>query len=296
MATPYGVRTPRNESMEILWELFRIGKNQTIGNIYYVHGFNGNNTNDGLSPSSPLLTIVAALAKCVDDRDDYIIVMDCWQQDTFPINVNKSRVHILGAGHWGGMYPRMTPTGDTAIFTISTKGYIEIAYFSLGAGATHASIEFISASSEGRCWIHDVWLGHSETGQDGIKSTTGESPEHLIENCVFGKLLTRDGIRLEAVSTRTIIRNNLFRRVPGVGINVVAINTDLGAILDNKFSIAAAAAAGAAITIAAGAVGCMVNGNVAMEVGGLTTNNPYVDNGACDWGVNWRGNVVTFPV
>lgn len=291
----YGARTPRS-SLELLHDLYRLQREKIIGNIYFVDGFAGLNTNDGLSRSSPFQTIAYALTQCVNDRDDYIIVMDCWQQDVFPINVNKSRVHILGAGHWGGMYPRMSPTGDTAIFTISTRGYIEIAYFSLGAGATHASIEFISATSEGRCWIHDIWFGHTETGQDGIKSTVGESPEHLIENCVFGKLLTRDGIRLEAVSTRTIIRNNLFRLVPGVGINVVAINTDLGAIIGNKFSIAAAAAAGAAITIAAGAVGCLVDDNHAMEAGGNTTNNPFSDAGACDWGVNWRGDVVTYPV
>ena len=291
-----GVRQPRNFSMEALWELYRLQREKIIGDIFFVDAFAGLNTYDGLSRSSPVQTIAYALDQCVDDHDDYIICMDTWQQDTFPINVNKSRVHILGAGHWGGMYPRMAPTEDTAIFTISTKGYIEIGNFSLGAGATHASIEFISATSEGRSWLHDVWFGHTETGQDGIKSTIGESPEHLIERCVFGKLLTRDGIRLEAVSTRTIIRENLFRLVPGVGIDVVAINTDLGAILDNRFSLEAQAAQGAAITIAAGAVGCMVDGNKAMEAGAATTNNPYEDAGACDWGVNWRGNVVTYPV
>lgn len=297
MATPYGARTPRNESVEDLQEMYRLGKNMTVGNIYYVNGPPyGNNSNDGLSPSSPLLTILAALGKCVDNRDDYIIVMDCYQQEPFPINVNRARVHILGVANWGGMFTQMFPPGDTAIFTITTKGYIEIAYFSLGAGSHHAPIEFLSTTLEARSWVHDCWLGAQWTAQDGILTAVGESPEIMIERCLFGKQLTRDGVRIEGASTRTIIRNNLFRQIPGIGINVVAINTDLGAILDNRFSLAAQAAQGSAITIAAGAVGCMVDGNVAMEAGGNTTNNPYVDAGACDWGVNWRGDVVTYPV
>lgn len=268
----------------------------TVGNIYYVNGTSGNNSNDGLTPTTPLLTIFAALAKCVDNHDDYIIVIECWQQETFPINVSKSRVHILGVGHMGGMAPAMQPPTDTAIFTITTKGYIEIAYFNLGSGATHAAIEFLSTTLEARSWIHDVWFGHSYAGQDGIKTAVGENPEITIEYCIFGKLLTRDGIRIEGASTRTIIRYNIFRLVPGVGINVVAINTDLGAIIGNKFSLTPAAAAGSAITIGAGAVGCLCDDNHAMEAGGATTQNPYVDGGACDWGVNWRGDVVGYPV
>lgn len=300
MATPYGAKIPRDASKEALRELYLLGKNQSCGQIFYVDSTHGNAANDGLSPDSALVTIAAALVKCVNDHDDYIIVMDCYQQETFPIEVNKSRVHILGVSHWGGMFAQMVPPTDTAIFTINTKGYVEIAYFNLGAvnaQAVHAPIEFISAISEGRTWIHDCWFGHSWAVHDGIRVLAGtEAPECLIEHCVFGKLTSRDGIRIEGQSTRTIIRENIFRLVAGIGIDVVAINTDLGAIIGNKFSLPAGAGAGAAITIAAGAVGCLCDDNHAMEAGAATTANPYSDAGACDWGMNYRGDVVTFPV
>lgn len=303
MALPrrYAARTPREPSIEALREMYRLGKNMTLGEIYYVDSTYGAVNNDGLSPNSALSTILAALNLCANDNDDVIIVKDSYQQETFPIEINKSRVHILGVGHWGGMFPQMIPqagTPDRAIFTINTKGYIEIANFNLGAGATHASIEFISAVMEGRTWIHDVWFGHSNGGQDGIKVAAGtEAPENLIERCVFGKLLTRDGIRIEGQSTRTNIINNIFRNVAAVGIDCVNVTgLDIGAILDNRFSLRAQAALGAAITIAAAtAVGGPIDNNHAMEGKVITTNVPYLDAGACDWGLNWRHLTVCPP-
>jgi len=222
-------------------------------------------------------------------------VMDCYQQETFPINIDKSRVHILGVANWGGMYTQMFPAGDTAIFTITTKGYIEIAYFSLGAGSHHAPIEFLSITLEARSWIHNCWLGVQWPAQDGILTAVGESPEIMIEHCLFGKLLTRDGIRIEGASTRTIIRYNIFREVALVGIHVVAINTDLGAIIGNRFSLPPQAGTGAAIDIAAGSVGCLIDDNHAMEGKIITTNVPYRDLGGCNWGLNWRHVTVCPP-
>jgi len=296
---PHGARLPRNLSVEALRELYRIQRNQIIGDIYYVDAFNGNDDWDGLSPGSPLCTIAHALTHCANDHDDFIIIMNCWQQDTFPVAINKSMVHILGASHWGGMFQAMQPPTDTAVFTIDTKGYIEVGYLNLGAGDTHACIEFIGTVPEGRTWIHDVWMGHSYTARDGINiASTKEAPECMVERCVFGKILTRDGIRIEGQSTRTNIMNSIFRNVPGVGIHSLnELGLDIGAILGNRFSLLAQAAAGAAITIvSANAVGGPIDDNRAMEAGGNTANNPYSDAGACDWGVNWRGDVVTYPV
>jgi len=296
---PNGARLPRNSSVEALRELYRIQRNQIIGDIYYVDAFNGNDTWDGLSPSSPLCTIAHALTHCQNDHDDFIIIMNCWQQDTFPVLINKSMVHILGAAHWGGMFQAMQPPTDNAVFTIDTKGYIEIGYLNLGAGETHACIEFIGTFPEARTWIHDVWMGHSYTARDGINiANFKEAPECMIERCVFGKILTRDGICVEGQSTRTNIINNIFRLIPGIGIDFVnLLGLDIGAILGNRFALLAQAAAGAAINIAsANAVGGPIDDNRAMEGGGATTNNPYVDGGNCAWGVNWRGVATTYPV
>ena len=53
------------------------------GQAYYVNTagatFPGNNSNDGLSYKTPLLTIKAALAKCVDERNDVIYIINYWQ-------------------------------------------------------------------------------------------------------------------------------------------------------------------------------------------------------------------------
>jgi len=272
------------------------------GNVFFVDGLNGNNLNDGLSPDSPWLTITFALTRCVADNDDIIVVIDCWQQEpAWPVAVNVNRVHIIGVDVENGKYPRMAPPADTAVFNMACE-YFEIAGFSLGAGATHAPIEFNASLGRGR--IHHCWLGYTEAAQDGIRiAALVDAPELLIEDCVFGALLTRDGIRLDGNSTRTIIRNNLIRRVPGIGIHCRTNGSDIAAITGNSIMIALGAAAGAAITLLLGVGNALISGNIVAEDGANPGNNPYRDlsTGVAGtnlnaWGPNYSGIALTFPV
>lgn len=69
---------------------------QPLGKKFHVNGLTGSDGYGGENKKSPMKTIKAALARCVNDRDDLIIVHDCWDQDTYPITIDKSRVHIIG--------------------------------------------------------------------------------------------------------------------------------------------------------------------------------------------------------
>ena len=266
------------------------------GKVVYVDGIAGADPNPPDDPAKPLKTIAYALGLCRNDKDDYIIVLDCWQQDTFPIAVDKSRVHIIGLDVGNGKYPRMAPTGDTAIFVVGEKGYFEIAGFSLGAGAAHGCIEVKTGVTEARGKLHSLWLGWTESGQDGILVPDNtDAPELEIAGCFFGKLLTRDGVRYAGNSTRGVARNNVFRRVGGKGINMLKNGSDIGAILDNVFSIPDAAA-GEAISAAAGAGAALIAGNRAGNLKTDPANNPYVDvTPSNDWVANHAGNTLTFP-
>ena len=266
---------------------------QPMGKIYYVNGNTGSDGYTGESKVTPMKTIKAALAKCVSGRDDYIIVLDHYQE-TFPITVDKSMVHIIGL-KVGQPMVWLTASSDTAIFNVE-EDFVEIAGFEFGAGATHAAIEF--TASKGYGCIRDCVFGWMQAGQDGIRVVAPyEAAETIIENCFFGNNLTRDGIRIDHAMTRGLIQDNLFRSVPGIGINVVSQIT-LGTIRRNKFMLPSDSA-GKAITLGANNSGVFVEDNDAnFGHGDAMLQIPWVDSAGGDantWDNNKRGGVVVFP-
>ena len=264
-----------------------------VGTVYFIHGFNGLDTNDGLTRDTPFLTIAHALDQCVADHDDYIYVLDCWQQEPFPISVDVSRVHIIGVDKENGKLPRMNAPTDTAIFTLDAD-YCEIANLSLNAGVGHAAIEIGSLAGDagGRGAIRGCWFGVTGAGLYGIYvPATFDAPEMLIEKCRFGIGLTSDGIRIAGNITRGVIKKCLIR-AQGIGINVTS-HMNEGWILGNRI-VCAADAAGRAITLT-NTDGIFVDDNRANFGKTVTANNPFVDGGANNWAANYHGNTIVVP-
>lgn len=274
------------------------------GNVYWVDGIGGDDSQEGLTPDKPLLKIDTALGLCINDNNDYIFALDCYQQDTFPIVVDKTRVHIIGLANPYGQYPVMLPTGDTPIFTIGASGiYSEISGFNLSGGATHGCIELTGAVG---VWLHQLMFGGANAGgtpQDGILLVTGSTTsEALIEHNFFlgsgnasGKI-SRDGIQALSTNpmTHTVIRNNVFQGCPGIGVNLGG-NAQSAMILDNKFALDANTA-GAAITLGAATVGCFIDGNRANFGKTAMGLKPYVDGSVLNtWGINYKAITAILP-
>jgi len=276
----------------------------SVGNIFFVHGLAGNNANSGLVPAAPFLTITHALTQCVADHDDYIIVLDHWQE---VVAINVTRVHIIGVTKNATQaFVQMNAAADTAIFTVTAlSNHCEIAGFSFGGGATHAAIEN-QGGTPMQLHIHDCLFGHffaGQTPQDGIDIELNAT-NIRIERCTFygngagtTGTITRDGIRFVGGGDTLggCIRDCRFLNIPGVGINVTT-RFDNGFIEDNRFQVPDGAI-GEAITFAAAAAGnCLVDGNRAAAGGdAVLTNNPFRDlSGAPaasgnDWGQNFSG-------
>lgn len=273
----------------------RVQRPAGIGKVFYVWGGGGDDSQEGTDPNFPLNTIATAIGKCSNSKNDYIFVLDHYQE-TFPISVSVSYVHILGLMSPPAVW--LTASGSTSIFSIAADGF-EIAGFEFGAGSTSAAIEW--GASKGYGTIHDCFFGWMQAGRDGINVTSYEAAGTIIENCWFGSNITRDGIRIAAAMTRGAIRNNIFRRVPGIGINVT-VSMSQGQILDNTFSLDDDVNGEAISLIDAGSEGkIMVFGNRAAN--GMLSNgyayNPYRDtyaNTINDWGLNYQGNRVVEPV
>jgi len=265
---------------------------------------------DGQIPDEPFLTITHALSQCSDDTNDFIFVPNYYQAtgETWPIDISKSQVHVIGIGYSYGPCNWVQPTGDTAAFTISSGATgCEIAGFELGAGENHGCIE-VRGSGVWNIHIHDCGFGSElgMTGAYGIRTGdgthVGELIKALIENNRFGTNLTAAGIEISSLKTGPnsirgcIIQDNLFEVNTGdIGISVAKAGADFGdgGIFDNKF-ILQTDVEGMAITLVATVVGGFVDGNIASVLANEASmdNNPYLTTTACGpaWGLNYKGS------
>ena len=277
-----------------------------IGEEFYVGGAGASDAKSGQIAEEPFLKIATALAQCKSGRHDVIWVQDYWENDTFPIVLNKQCVHILGLSTraLAAQWPRMNG-GAHPIFQIGAQAYCEIAGLSMITDATHPCIEVVSADCQ--IHLHHLALGEHGVAQDGISAPDGgdDLNQSTVEYCIFGKGLVRDGVRLFGASWATI-RNNIFDQYGGIGVDFIGPSTVyLGQVIGNRFykgSAAIGAAAGWAITILSSKE-AMIDDNRAMESGVGPQNNPYKDTsgggvaGATKngWGANWSGGVTVMP-
>lgn len=287
----------------------------TTGNVFYVDGRDGygNDEKSGKNPEEPMLTLTAALARCTNDNNDFIFVKDYWQPtgETWPISINKNRVHIIGLANPGPLpYPAIHPTGDTAAFQLTSSGqYCEIAQLTVGGGNSHGGVD---AGNEGQVdgmWIHDILFGHSWFGTPlcGIYFPTGGSRGgygNRIERCRFlgdlnvgGGAITGDGIYDENAAQTLYDLDILDCTFLGTTIGINLAKASGGQIMNNVFTISDGAD-GEAITLQAGCAGGMiVTDNRAGNLATDPTNNPFRDLGGTKshWGLNYKGVTATLP-
>lgn len=264
------------------------------GNVYYLNGCSGSNTNSGLTPSAPKLTMTAALALCTNDNDDYIIVQDYWQPagETWPVNINKSKVHIIGVKSGGyRCWACMAAPADTACLSIAADD-VRIANLYFDAGASHGGIEF--AGSKNRMGIYDCWFG---TGKHGIYSAMGGIGFGVeIAGCFFCQALTAQSIYIADDPAFFRVHDNVFDACQGVAIEVTMGGG--GQIYDNMIACGADVQ-GRGITLGASVYRCLVMDNKAYfgNAAGMA-QNPFLDSaaaGANHWANNMWGITLTHP-
>ena len=283
------------------------------GDQYWVDGFNGSATASGLSPDEPLDTIEGAIAKCSSDNDDYIWVMQGYQEGE-TINVDKSLVHIIAYGSPFATFMAQNVATDIHVWRVeSTGNHAEITGFAIGGGSTKAGIFLADSYS---VWIHHNSFGHAYAGDTplyGIQAWNSGNPANcLIEYNIFfgdgksdGKI-TSNGIYVEQAGSNSfsnsIIRNNTFLGLIGAS-DAGAIVTDQVRglqIIDNLFHNTDAAD-GDAINLLSVSQHCLIEGNRTSHgmLAAGNTYNPYRDlntNTLNGWGNNTLNGVLIEPV
>jgi len=285
------------------------------GNVFWVDSVNGDDGNSGLTPALAFASIIFALTQCVDDNNDYIFVIEDWDEAA-TITVTSSRVHIIGLSSYPQLnsnqpFVALTASGAYSIFTINEPaGHVEIAGFACGGGAAAAGIESAASGVQGP-FIHDCAFGHFFSGgtpRDGIFFGVGAT-NIRVERCYFygaptGKgLLTRDGLRYTSAPNSyngTIIDNKLLG-LPGIGINITAAGGNGGFTIQDNVIECGDDVQGSAITLGVTVFGCLVVGNKAIygPATAAMVNNPYLDNTVAApwnaWVANYKGNALIDP-
>jgi len=265
----------------------------------------------GTNPNRPLATITKALELCTDGADDYICVLNSWDNDDETITVEKSCVHIIGINGMNHRAPwawiKIGGDGDAPCFTLKggDAANVEIAGFCLGADDSHPCITTAAGSSTNLSygWLHHI--GFAATGdtaftaQDGLTGYGGGNGLDgiLVEDCTFGYELTRDGIRFIDFYDG-MIRNNLFEMSAYMGIRQVTGGHARGMpdIIGNLFKQKIPALdKGSSIYVTDGGGGLIAWNMTAENGDGTCDNNPYVDlsTGVADTTLNaWGWNLV----
>ena len=264
------------------------------GDQYWVDGFNGSSTASGKSPDEPLDTIEGALALCSGDNDDYIWVMQGYQEGE-AINVNKSLVHIIAYGSPFATFLALNVATDIHVMEIESVGnHAEIAGFAFGGGSTKAGIYLRDSYS---VWIHHNVFGHeypgSATPKYGIEANTAPTGvvHSVFEDNVFygtdgaasfGKI-DANGMLMYGVKG-CVIRRNIFMGIPGINLQIT--DSVKVIIVDNQFALDGDTT-GRAITLAGSSAGCWIHGNYAGFGKTVMSNVPWADAGSDNhWGLN----------
>jgi len=298
----------------------RGGPFDEIGRVYHINTagalFAGDDANSGLEYEHPMLTITGALGRCVSGRNDYILIHDYWRPatETFPIQVNKKKVHILGVAQPNFPYPAVHPGTDVAAFAVNESGsYSEIGLLTIGGGNSYAGISLgavtgVNTKPEG-ILINGCIFGHSWFGTplSGIDSPQYGAMGAMILDCTFlGDLINAGGkITGNAIDFTTAVAGHEGLQILGCKFAGVAIAINLyrgqsALIQGNTFAVPDAQN-GEAVTLQSDNLGVMVKDNEAIN-GMLSagyTFNPYRDlsaDPANHWGRNYRGNAVIEPV
>jgi len=282
-----------------------------VGNVFFVDGYGDvfSDDNDG-TRERPFRTIKFALSQCVDWHHDVIIVLNYWQPtgEDWPILINKKNVHIIGAALPNLQWPVIHPPADDEVFKLTSSGQnSEIAFLTFGGGNTHGGISI--GDGLGTCdgyYIHHCLFGHPWFGTpgSGIYQPVGAShggEAIRIEHCRF---LGDEGGHIGAISGNAIdllkAANMNFLEILDCIFSgcTVAMNLvqPIDAVILRNMIGGLDGVAGMAITLGAGALGCMIDGNSVMaDFGGAALGaNPYLDNGGANanrWGVNYSGGV-----
>ena len=236
---------------------------------------------------------------CTTNKNDYIVALNTAVdgEASYPITISKNMVHVIGLVRGFNLAKEpMIGTTDSAVAMNVTGNEVEVTGFGFCAGSTSGCLTVGSLNGVFGLLVRDCSFGLTWLGaQDGIQvPQTYGAPDLEVDHCIFGPMLTSNGIRIYTNATRAQIHDNQFHRVQNEAIHMgeAAAPTDVW-IVNNKFALPSDTAK-YAIRIDLGSSG-FIDGNSANYGTSAMTNNPYYDAGSNHWGLNHKAGVSVLP-
>jgi len=176
----------------------------TQGNVFWVRPTNGSDVNDGKSPASAFQTLGAALAACVANQNDVVLL--CAEGNAAGVttaslsanlNWSKDLVHLIGVngapfiGQRSRISNSATVPAFANLFTVSANGCrIQNIEFFQGAGSTNpsAASTCVTVSGQRNHFVNCQISGIGDTTLDdaGSNSLTLSGSENTFEGCYIG--------------------------------------------------------------------------------------------------------------
>jgi hypothetical protein len=193
------------------------------GKVYYVDGYAGVDATANGSRDNPYKTITSALAQCVSNRHDLIILKPNTNGnpnvfvEPNGLTINKNYVFIRGMGR----DTMITRSGNGDVVTINANG-VEIGGVRIQTSAATANYKPIQVTNSDFVWLHDLWI-ESQTGslvQDAININVAKNGR-IERNTIIGA--GRTGVRVESgagTGYYNIITDNIIRdSLNGIELN-----------------------------------------------------------------------------
>jgi hypothetical protein len=275
-------------------------RHPTPGDVFYVTDAarGGADTNDGLTPATPFLTITYALTQLTGLRDSYIFVQRTTPaSETWPIEITQSYLHLIGTPDQASPTPGIMQNTNNHGILLSAGG-IEIAGFLFKNDITYLKAGIVCNSAQWMNHIHHNWFAWDGDAYDCIV-LSGQPTQTAITDNYFGiHGFTNYAILGTAgggVGRIRIERNVFFQQGRiRTGLKAINLSLDFGGIIRDNVFRCQDNAQGEAITVA-GQNG-LITGNYAMSgTGAAMGNNPFQEDGTNHWGMNYENGAAQQP-
>lgn len=166
-------------------------------NVYFVDPANGSDSNDGLRPEKPLLTLLAAYNLCTTNQHDTVVLIGSGTANTLSaaLDWSKSHTHLIGLVAPTNVAQRAritqlsTLTGASPLLTVSGSGCIFKNFYIFQGVADATSLINVSVTG-GRNYFENVHFaggGHATQAIDGGASLKLDAAEeNLFYRCTIG--------------------------------------------------------------------------------------------------------------
>jgi hypothetical protein len=193
------------------------GTHMGVGNTYYWDPTNGNDSNDGLQPSTAVKSFLRINQLVTNNNYDIVY---CLSTDpsgittvTETLNITKNTLKLRGPGYSFQLKPTITtdPTININAHSIQISGL----YISTATNGGQNAISVIGDNNHIKdCWLKNI-QGH---GINVSSSTFSKISNCVIENC--GLSTTGNGINLTDSSMEvSIIKNVITSNINGVSLS-----------------------------------------------------------------------------